>query len=402
MRQPLFPFASRQSQTAGRWVDSFPLQGSVMRPVVVLLLLLLSISAGCLSSEDVSEVDAGEALFDIAIGNGDAWNLVRAVDGADAYRIIIEDQLDQVSSRVVVGVDRNVGISQVSMLNQIGNETLDFDLFESEGEFHVRIADEWYVGRDAVSHSFDPLVGLDSTFGSQGIPSPSPSLPMDSNEFPSLDWRVTWDPSVEQMVAVTDNASHQLILELRGSPPVLVKAESYSLDGLSSTVLEVVIGDAASISIPDVEMERMPAPISGQIRLDVVDGYRIWEYTIADGFRWEVDVNEMELHAGTRDSEGALVIEHIFPLESGHLETSDSNGDSWTFDHVDLDEDGYLSGGDLVRVTTNSTIDLDAAFYDKWAEAYPESFLPASPLAPLVLLFVAILRGIRPAIQGRD
>ncbi|MFL2978506.1 MAG: hypothetical protein ACJZ59_05580 [Candidatus Thalassarchaeaceae archaeon] len=67
-----------------------------------------------------------------------------------------------------------------------------------------------------------------------------------------------------------------------------------------------------------------------------------------------------------------------------------------------LDEDGYLSGGDLVRVTTNSTIDLDAAFYDEWAEAYPESFLPASPLAPLVLLFVAMLRGLRPKLQGRD
>ena len=223
-----------------------------MRPVVVLLLLLLSISAGCLSAEDFVEVDAGEVLFDIAIDNGDAWDLIRTVDGEDAYRIIIEDQLDQVASRVVVGVDYNVGVSQVSMYSQVGNDTLDFDLFESEGEFHVRIADEWYVGRDSVSHSFDPLAGLDSTFGSQGIPSPSPSLPMDSTEFSSLDWRITWDPSVEQMVAVTDNASHQIILELRGSPPVLVKAESYSLDGLSSTVLEVVTGDAASISIPDV------------------------------------------------------------------------------------------------------------------------------------------------------
>ena len=146
----------------------------------------------------------------------------------------------------------------------------------------------------------------------------------------------------------------------------------------------------------------MPAPISGQIRLDVVDGVRIWEYTLAEGFRWEVGVAEIELHAGTRDSEGAIIVEHIFPLEAGHLETSDSSGNSWTFDYLDLDADGYLSGGDLVRVTTNSTIDLDAAFYDEWAEAYPESFLPASPLAPLILLFVAFLRGVRPTIQGRD
>ena len=110
----------------------------------------------------------------------------------------------------------------------------------------------------------------------------------------------------------------------------------------------------------------------------------------------------MELHAGTRDTEGALVVEYIFPLDTGHLETSDSSGNSWTFDHLDLDSNGYLSSGDLVRVTTNSTIDLDAAFYDEWAEAYPESFLPASPLAPLVLLLVAFLRGMRPRIQGRD
>mgnify|MGYP001162693986 FL=1 len=373
-----------------------------MRPVAVLLLLLLSLSAGCISTDDVVPVEDGETLFDIAIENGDAWDLLRATSDVDAYRIIIEDQLDQVASRVVVGVDYNAGISQVSMFSQVGNETLDFDLYESEGAFHVRIADEWYVGRDALPHSFDPLLGLDSTFGSQGIPSSGASLPMDSTEFSSLDWRVTWDPSFEQMVAVTDNASHQLILELRGYPPVLVKAEAYSSDGLSSTVLEVLTGDTVAISLPDIEMERMPAPISGQIRLDVVDGVRIWEYTLAEGFRWEVGVDEMELHAGTRDSEGALVVEHIFPLEAGHLETSDSSGNSWTFDHLDLDADGYLSGGDLVRVTTNSTIDLDAAFYDEWAEAYPESFLPASPLAPLILLFVAFLRGVRPTIQGRD
>ena len=373
-----------------------------MRPVVVLLLLLFSLLGGCLSADDIETVETGDVLFEIAIENGDAWDLLRATAGVNAYRIIIEDQLDQVASRIVVGVDSNIGMSQVSMFSQVGNETLDFDLFESEGTFHVRIADEWYVGRDALSHSFDPLLGLDSTFGSQGIPSSGASLPMDSTEFSSLDWRVTWDPSVEQMVAVTDNATHQLILELRGNPPVLVKAEAYSSDGLSSTVLEVLTGDSALISLPDVETERMPAPISGQIRLDIVDGVRIWEYTVADGFRWEVDVNEMELHVGTRDSEGNLVVDHIFPLDAGHLETSDSSGNSWVFDHMDVDENGYLSSGDLVRVTTNSTIDLDAAFYDEWAEAYPESFLPASPLAPLVLLFVAFLRGIRPTIQGRD
>ena len=385
-----------------RWVDSFPSSVLVMRPVVVLLLLLFSLLGGCLSADDIETVETGDVLFEIAIENGDAWDLLRATDEVNAYRIIIEDQLDQVASRIVVGVDSNIGMSQVSMFSQVGNETLDFDLFESEGTFYVRIADEWYVGRDALSHSFDPLLGLDSTFGSQGIPSSGASLPMDSTEFSSLDWRVTWDPSVEQMVAVTDNATHQLILELRGNPPVLVKAEAYSSDGLSSTVLEVLTGDSALISLPDIEMERMPAPISGQIRLDIVDGVRIWEYTVADGFRWEVDVNEMELHVGTRDSEGNLVVDHIFPLDAGHLETSDSSGNSWVFDHMDVDENGYLSSGDLVRVTTNSTIDLDEAFYDEWAEAYPESFLPASPLAPLVLLFVAFLRGIRPTIQGRD
>ena len=385
-----------------RWVDSFPSHVLVMRPVVVLLLLLFSLLGGCLSADDIETVETGDVLFEIAIENGDAWDLLRATAEVDAYRIIIEDQLDQVASRIVVGVDSNIGMSQVSMFSQVGNETVDFDLFESQDTFYVRIADEWYVGRDALSHSFDPLMGLNSTFGSQGIPSSGASLPMDSTEFSSLDWRVTWDSSVEQMVAVTDNATHQLILELRGNPPVLVKAEAYSSDGLSSTILEVLTGDSASISLPDIEMERMPAPISGQIRLDIVDGVRIWEYTVADGFRWEVDVDEMELHVGTRDSEGNLVVDHIFPLDAGHLETSDSSGNSWVFDHLDADENGYLSSGDLVRVTTNSTIDLDAAFYDEWAEAYPESFLPASPLAPLVLLFVAFLRGIRPKIQGRD
>ena len=133
-----------------------------MRPVVVLLLLLFSLLGGCLSADDIETVETGDVLFEIAIENGDAWDLLRATDEVNAYRIIIEDQLDQVASRIVVGVDSNIGMSQVSMFSQVGNETLDFDLFESEGTFYVRIADEWYVGRDALSHSFDHLLGLDS------------------------------------------------------------------------------------------------------------------------------------------------------------------------------------------------------------------------------------------------
>ena len=54
-----------------RWVDSFPSQVLVMRPVVVLLLLLFSLLGGCLSADDIETVETGDVLFEIAIENGD-------------------------------------------------------------------------------------------------------------------------------------------------------------------------------------------------------------------------------------------------------------------------------------------------------------------------------------------
>ena len=109
---------------------------------------------------------------------------------------------------------------------------------------------------------------------------------------------------------------------------------------------------------------------------------------MADGFRWEVSTNEVELHVGERDSEGNLSILVEFPVEAGHLDYSDSNGSYWTFDFYDNDNDSLLSGGDVLRVETDSDLDFDAAIYDLWAEDYPESFLPAHFFSSLLVFII--------------
>ena len=351
--------------------------------------IVMTLFSGCISDEPIS-MDSGEALFDAALDSGDAWDLDRILGSENAYKLEIMDSVAGVQSLVILGEDKDAELTRVAMLTVSGNESIDFEILEGGENYHVRIGQMWYMGRDAVPDPIDPLAGGVSMDGS-GIPSAQSGLPMDVTEFKSLDWRVTWDLESEQLVAVTDNATSNIILELRGIPPVLVKAESYGQDGQSSTIMTITTGDDAKLVIPGEAPVLMPVPVSGEVMMDVVDGIRIWEYTIAEGFRWEVPQNEVELHVGERDSEGNLSVFVEFPVEAGHLDYSDSEGASWTFDFFDNDNDGLLSGGDVLRVETDSDRDFDAAIYDLWAEDYPESFLPAHFFSSLFVFIIVPL-----------
>ena len=362
-----------------------------MRRLLVLI-IFGSLLTGCLGGEEPIPVATPEEIFDAAIESGDAWNLQRILESEDAYRLEILDSVSGVQSLMMLGEDEESGLTRISMLTVVGNESVDFELIEGGSNYQVRIGDTWYLGRDASPEVIDPLSGCWGFYGfcdeDQNVQT---GLPMDVSEFSSLDWKVTWDLEAQQMVAVTDNATSQILLELRGSPPLLVKAESYSNDGLSSTVLSIVTGDDAKLEIEGVPPIRMPVPVSGEVMMNVVDGIRIWEYTVAEGFRWEVAVDEVELHVGEREADGNLSVLVEFPIEAGHLDYTDQEGGAWTFDHFDHDGDGLLSGGDVLRVETDSDRDFDAAIYDLWAESYPESFLPGHFFSSLLIFLFAPL-----------
>ena len=359
---------------------------------LLVVVMITTLFSGCIG-EDPVPMDSGEALFDSALDSGDAWDLDRILASEDAYKLEIMDIVSGVQSLVILGEDKDAELTQVAMLTVSGNESIDFEILEGGENFHVRIGQMWYLGRDAAPDRIDPLAGSGVTMDGSGIPSAQSGLPMDVAEFKSLDWRVTWDLESEQMVAVTNNATSNIILELRGMPPVLVKAESYGQDGQTSTIMTITTGNDAKLSIPGESSIRMPVPVSGEVLMDIEDGIRLWEYTVAEGFRWEVSTNEVELHVGERDSEGNLSVLVEFPVEAGHLDYSHSDGSSWTFDFYDNDNDGLLSGGDVLRVETDSDLDFDAAIYDLWAEDYPESFLPAHFFSSLfVFIFVPLFR----------
>ena len=359
---------------------------------LLIVVIITALFSGCIS-EDSPSMDSGETLFNAALDSGDAWNLERILATEDAYKLEIMDVVAGVQSLVILGEDKDADLTRVSMLTVSGNESVDFEILEGGENYRVRIGEMWYIGRDAAPDRINPLSGSGVTIDGSGIPSAQSGLPMDVAEFKSLDWRVTWDRESEQMVAVTNNATSNIILELRGMPPMLVKAESYGQDGQTSTIMTITTGDDAKLSIPGEVSVRMPVPVSGEVLMDIEDGIRLWEYTVADGFRWEVSPSEVELHVGERDSEGNLSVLVEFPVEAGHLDYSDSDGSSWTFDFYDIDNDGLLSGGDVLRVTTDSDLDFDAAIYDLWAEDYPESFLPANFFSSLlVFIFVPLFR----------
>ncbi len=360
-----------------------------MRRLLVVV-MVMTLFSGCIADEPIP-IDSGQMLFDAALESGEAWDLQTILSSEDAYQLEIMDTVAGVQSLVILGEDKSAGLTRVAMLTVSGNESIDFEILEGGDNYHVRIGQMWYLGRDAAPDPIDPLAGSGVSMDGSGIPSAQSGLPMDVTEFKSLDWRVTWDLESEQMVAVTDNATSSIILELRGMPPLLVKAESYSQDGQSSTIMTITTGDDAKLTIPGESPIRMPVPVSGEVMMDIVDGIRIWEYTVADGFRWEVSPNEVELHVGERDSDGNLSVLVAFPVESEHLDYSDSDGSSWSFDFFDNDADGLLSGGDVLRVETDSDRDFDAAIYDVWAEDYPESFLPAYFFSSLLVFVIAPL-----------
>ena len=362
-----------------------------MRRLLVLV-ILASLMTGCIGNDDPLPVDSPEDIFDAAIESGDAWDLQRILSSEETYRLEILDSVSGVQSLMMLGEDQAANLTRISMLTVVGNESVDFELIEGGSNYYVRIGDTWYLGRDAVPESIDPLSGCWGFYGycddNQNVQT---GLPMDVTEFGSLEWKITWDSVAQQMVAVADNATSQILLELRGMPPLLVKAESYSNDGLSSTVLSIHTGEDAKLEIQGDPSIRMPVPVSGEVMMNVVDGIRIWEYTVAEGFRWEVPVDEVELHVGERQSDGNLSVLVEFPVEAGHLDYTDQDGAAWTFDHFDNDGDGLLSGGDVLRVETDSERDFDAAIYDLWAEAYPESFLPGHFFSSLLIFAFAPL-----------
>jgi hypothetical protein len=356
------------------------------------LVIFASLMTGCIGADDPLPLDSPEDIFDAAIESGDAWDLQRILNLEEAYRLEISDTVSGAQSLMMIGEDQAAGLTRVSMLTVVGNETVDFELIEGGSNYHVRIGETWYLGRDAVPESFDPLSGCWGFYGycdeNQNVQT---GLPMDVSEFSSLEWRVTWDIEAQQLVAVANNQTSQILLELRGMPPLLVKAESYSNDGQSSTIFSIITGDDARLQVQEDSPIRMPVPVSGEVMMNVVDGIRIWEYTVAEGFRWEVELNEVELHVGERESDGNLSVLVEFPIEAGHLDYTDEEGSAWTFDHFDHDEDGLFSGGDVLRLETDSDRDFDAAIYDLWAESYPESFLPSHFFYSLLIFFFAPL-----------
>ena len=135
---------------------------------LLVVVMAMTLFSGCIG-EDAIPLDSGEALFDAALDSGDAWDLERILSSEDAYKLEIMDIVAGVQSLVILGEDKDAELTRVAMLTVSGNESIDFEILEGGENFHVRIGQMWYLGRDAAPDRIDPLAGSGVTMDGSGI-----------------------------------------------------------------------------------------------------------------------------------------------------------------------------------------------------------------------------------------
>jgi hypothetical protein len=103
------------------------------------------------------------------------------------------------------------------------------------------------------------------------------------------------------------------------------------------------------------------------------DDIRIWSSTIPNGIS-EVDPSELDFHArigSLNNSESLAQMNFADVLTNVSLD----DGTWWDFYWMDVDLDGFVSGGDYYNIRTNSTVDATISVFDTWANKWTDDLL---------------------------
>ena len=244
-----------------------------MRVALVSFILFSSALSGCLEvplnpCEDDECFPLSSDALNTILSIPNSFNVLKLSDDYDILRIetssVIEIQNQRVSIDWSVGKDDSKNLSSIALRYNIANAAVDTEVIEGTEITNVRIGNVWYEGRDALPEYSDPFYEI-ARLASENPDGLWPPFNFDTTDFSDLEWQITGDLLSLQQVATGTNGSHTIILELGGSPPMILGIEIYDGEGTDFS-LSVDIGDSASIvlqeNLPRTAIQFIPENLS--------------------------------------------------------------------------------------------------------------------------------------------
>tara|TARA_Y100000746_G_scaffold155793_1_gene133762 strand:- start:7985 stop:9064 length:1080 start_codon:yes stop_codon:yes gene_type:complete len=348
----------------------------LVRALLVALILVSCSLSGCLEVPltDCPEDDcfplSSESLNAI-LSLPDSFNVLKLADDFEKLRIETSSQIE-IQNEVVsidwsVGKDESVNLSSIALRYNIANAAVDTEVIEGSGITNVRVGNVWFEGRDAIPEYEDPFYEI-ARLASEDPEGLWPPFSFDTTSFDDIDWQITGDLLSLQQVATGTNGTHTIILELIGTPPMIMGIEIYDGKG-SDFSLTVETGDSASIHLQD-NLPRTAVQFIPENYSNLNDGIKIWSSTISEGIS-EVEPSELEFHARVGSFNNS---ESLAKMNFGDVLTNTSleDGTWWEFYWMDVDLDDFVSGGDFYNIRTNSTVDVTISVFDIWANKWTD------------------------------
>ncbi len=350
-----------------------------MRAVLMVLILFSSSVSGCLEvplnqcEDDECFPLSSDALNSI-LALSDSFNVLKLSDDYEKLRIettsVIEIQNERVSIDWSVGKDSTQNLSSIALRYNIANAAVDTEVIEGTGITNVRIGNVWYEGRDALPEYTDPFYEI-ARLASENPDGLWPPFAFDTTKFADIEWQITGDLLSLQQVATGTNGTHTIILELGGSPPMIMGIEIYDGQG-SDFSLSVDVGDSASIVLQE-GLPRTPLQFIPENNFVMFDEIKVWSGTIPNGAS-EVDPSELEFHVRVDDQNNTVSLASM-NFNDGFINVTADDGTWWEFYWMDVGLDDLVSSGDFYNIRSNSTTEVTISVFDIWADKWTDDLL---------------------------
>ena len=349
----------------------------MMRAALLSLILLAPALVGCL--EVPFETCDGTECFPFdndvlneLLSNPEALDVILLTANHERLRVessttyVTETQQGEIHWSVSKDDDAN--LRSIALRFSLGTTSIDTEVIEGTDTTNIRLGNVWYEGRDAVPEYKDPFfdIAQQATENPDGL---WPSFGFDTTEIADLDWTITHDLESLEQIASARNATHSIILVLKGMPPKIVGIELYGDDD-SAFVMTIETGDGVSLELQE-DLPRSPIEFIVSEPFALADGVTVWGGGVPAGFTSEADPSELEFHGVSTASDGeettSLAMMNFADLTTN---ITDDSGDWWAFTWLDYDSDTWFSSGDLYEIRTNSTAEVEVRIFDLWANSW--------------------------------
>jgi hypothetical protein len=343
--------------------------------ILTVFVLFCPLGAGCLAvPEDIcSESECfpldSAALSELLASPG-AFDVLSYAEDFERLRVetstVYGNQGQFAEIHWSVAKDDTANLRSIAMRFTVSTSSMDSEVIEGQHTTNIRVGGDWYEGRDAIPQYADPFAEL-AQLANEQPEGMWPPFGFDVASIAELDWTISGDTLSLQQIATASNATHTIIVELMGAPPMVTGIETYSGDEEQFT-LRVTTGDDVVITLQE-GLPRTPVEFSLDAEPIQVGDTTVWSGPVPSGMDSDIEPFELEFH-GISEEEGLAVSVAMMQLDQGTSNTTLDDGTWWEFTWIDFLSPGYFSHSDLYHIRTNATGQLSVALYDSWAQQW--------------------------------